>query len=86
MNLTKHAYLTAVHSFYKKYGLPHNPELATTEPTAYPLEKEKLEKEIEKYEASIIETYNQSCQRNITYAAIAAALVLVYKLLKKNNL
>lgn len=79
----KHTYLNAVHSFYKKYGLPHNQELARTESTVYPLQKETIQKEIKKYEEEIIETYSQSYKRNINYAAIAAILAILYKLFKK---
>ncbi len=79
---SKNAYLAAVHSFYKKYNLPYNPELAITESTDCPLEKEEIPEEIEKYEQAIMQIYNQSSQRNINYAAIAAILAILYKLLK----
>jgi hypothetical protein len=80
---TKYAYLNAVHSFYKKYALPHNPELATTELTGNTLPKEVRQEEIEKYEQDIITTYDTSYKRNLNYAAIAVLLAILYKLILK---
>lgn len=59
-------YLTAVHSFYKHYGLEHNPKYATADMQSYRYDVEQAQREVEDYETSM------QMQRKQTRIALAA--------------
>ena len=78
----KARYLQAVHSFYKAYGLPHNPEHATANIADYQYDTQQASNEIAAYEQALQEQYEYSQLRNLvaTGAAATAALALaLYK-------
>jgi len=72
-------YLQAVHSFYKKYNLKHNPAWALPEIPATTLSSETIDQQIKDYERAIKIKYLQAFKRNITIAQ-ALMMLLVYYL------
>ncbi len=81
---TRHDYLKVVHSFYKKYGLPYNPEFGSDELSDTPLSQEEINETIKRYDELVTETYNYMFQRNLGFAVAIIGLILLYQNSKLN--
>ncbi|MBI2352924.1 alpha/beta fold hydrolase [Candidatus Dependentiae bacterium] len=81
---SKQLYLQAVHSFYKKYNLVYDPQLASESllEKYQPTIENTIEK-IKEYQQSIQDKYLKSVQRNTTLAGCAFTLIFLYFLLSK---
>lgn len=72
--IIKPAYLTAVHSFYKKYNLPHDSTWAQPEIALSNLSQEAINQQIKDYQRSIRLAYLKAFKRNVT---ITASLIFI---------
>lgn len=72
----KDRYLQAVHSFYKAYNLPHNPEHATADIKQYDYDLQKASQEIATYQQALQKQYEDSHLRNLYIAAVATIATL----------
>jgi hypothetical protein len=76
-------YLTAVHTFYKHYGLPYDVESATGNIQNYCYDMYQAQEKIDQYFAALPETMRRR-QKQIAIAAFVLAAVIMYK--NNNNI
>lgn len=78
-NVIRPIYLKAVHNFYKKYGLPYNPEWANSDDQypLSPLTHDEIQQALQDYTLTVTQTYQHAYQRNAIIAGILAGLIAV---------
>lgn len=78
-------YLQAVHSFYKKYKLPYNPEYATDDMTPYEHNLDQINYEIQKSIHRLQQQYRYSVKRNTVAVILTTAAILLYAYRKASS-
>lgn len=83
----KSRYLQAIHTFYKKYNLPHN---ATWTWQSFDLDShtpdmQEMQTSIHEYETEIVQTYRAATKRNTLVATITTTIVAVILMEKYCN-
>lgn len=74
----KPLYLQAVHSFYKKYNLPHDTAWAQQNFDQFKHSFENLEYELDCYHKSIEATYKKTIIKYFTFATVAAIIIALF--------